>query len=614
MARLFGCGLVQLCCVVVSCLAAATGFAADVVVVQSPVFDASLHPWVIDRQKSGLEVSLVRPDPDPNVVRDRIREVANESSAYVVLVGSAPTFGRRATEGMIPTFELPTTISRQFGSTPTLVSDAPYGLSLGGELEMAVGRLPVRTAQELDVVVAKILASDHSTDFGPWRSRLELVGGVGGFGMMIDMAIESVSRSIVTSALPASVRSGVLYGSPGHQFFPSERSFQDSVLDRFATGSRFWVYAGHGQVHALDRVPATAAGVPVLDHESASRLASAAHPSVGLILACFSGAIDGPPLPEDPSSPRIDRSADGSAGSASGLAGSGDCLAAAMLRQPGGPVAIIAGSRVTMPYGNSTLSMRLIDAVYGHKSTTLGQAWRETITSMRNGTPIDSPTAKMVDSLAAIVSPAAKTRQFKVGDDKGDELEERNSDDVDIQGDVRTAVMNPAERLAAEMSEHAMLYNLLGDPTMKLFPAGNVLLETSLGVDAGDPIELRITSPIAGTATVTIDVPLGTPGLLNPNQTSVASYEFAVRGEQTITRSIDTTDLPQGWLTIRMHVEGIPPSSGQNDETPADEVPRWATGAARVHLRDSMTATVARKSASAPTNQNLHRWCVGINV
>ena len=111
---------------------------------------------------------------------------------------------------------------------------------------------------------ARLIARESSSDFPDWRAEVQLVGGVGGFGYLADRTIESVARTIVTGVLPGEVRTHVLYASPGHRFYPINQSFTDAVLEEFSQGCRFWVYAGHGQVTELDRVPASRDGVGVI--------------------------------------------------------------------------------------------------------------------------------------------------------------------------------------------------------------------------------------------------------------------------------------------------------------------------------------------------------------
>ena len=480
----------------------------DVIVVCPPAFRPALQPWLADRRAQSLSIQTIAPERTAVAQQDAINKFVNDQTTSILLVGDAPVFGQVCGATEIPIFHRPTTVTGKFNSTATLATDLPYA----GGRDIAVGRLPVRTPAELSVVVDKILASDHSRDFGPWRSRLELVGGVGGFGVLIDTAIESTARTILTSSLPASTRPGVLYGSPGHRFYPTDQSFRAAVVDRYRRGCRFWIYAGHGRVTALDRVPRPSAenpagGPPVLDAASADQL-TGPHGSIALMLACFNGAVDAPPR----------------------------CLAERMLTTPGGPVAVIAGTRVTMPYGNSMLSLSLINQVYERRATTLGKAWRGSIAAMTAADP--AAHAGGGGALPAMLGGIAAM----------------------MHGDAATA---DAERI-----EHAALFQLLGDPTMKLHPPAATVALTAK--PSGDAIGFELTSPIPGHATVRLDHPLGVrSGSSNPNDTEIAKQTVSLAADEVFTGRIDTGDLPAGHYNLTVHLAD---DSG------------WAAGAAKIYL------------------------------
>ncbi|MFO0884412.1 MAG: C25 family cysteine peptidase [Pirellulales bacterium] len=71
---------------------------------------------------------------------------------------------------------------------------------------------------------------------------------------------------------------------------------------------------------------------PILRTADCSKLRSQNGLSIAVLLACYTGAFDQPE----------------------------DCLAEEMLRAPQGPVAVIGGSRVTMPYGIAVLGTEFL--------------------------------------------------------------------------------------------------------------------------------------------------------------------------------------------------------------------------------------------------------------
>ena len=107
-----------------------------------------------------------------------------------------------------------------------------------------------------------------------------------------------------------------------------------------------------------------------------------------------------------------------------------DCLAEQMVRAPGGPVAAFAGSRVTMPYAMAVLGNGLMDGYFHQQLETLGEvvlyAKRQMIDEDPQGTD-----RKLLDLLAKALSP-------------------------------------DPQLLHSERLEHLPLFNLFGDPLLKL--------------------------------------------------------------------------------------------------------------------------------------------------
>lgn len=507
-------GCIVLASIVLACSGDNRVWAADpaprptAIVVCPTQFRSALREWTDYRRQQGIQVRVIDSSTRADQLLAKIRDTATATDRFVLLVGDAPVIGAAADPTMqVPMHYLATTVSAKFGSTPTMATDYPYSDTDGdGRADVAVGRLPVDSPEQLRDLIRRIKAYESSQDFSLWRERVQLVGGVGGFGMLADAAIESVTRMIVTASLPMSVRTSIAYGSPGHQFYPRKR-FTESVTDRYTKGCRFWVYAGHGMVDRLDSVPSGPTGVPVLDGNSISKLkCDPASAPIAVLLCCFTGAID------------------------AGV----DSFAERLLLHQCGPIAVIAGNRVTMPYGNATLTLGLIDSIYGQSpgasrpADRIGVAWLNAIGRMEQD---DENSEKgqlrtMIDTVATLVSPAGT-------------------------------------KLADERSEHAALYALLGDPLLKLHPPAPVTIKTETGFDDGQPIEVTITSPIDGECVVMLDHPLGErrpsqPGQprVDPNEITLARVAEPIVAGQPKTFSIPLAERRAGMIAIRVHVAG----------------------------------------------------------
>ncbi len=496
--------------VIVACLVLVnlqSARSADVIAICPQEFRQALGVWIKHRQDDGLTVRVIDSQQDSKTLRQSVCDAADRDTRFVILIGDAPVMGQRCDcQRQVPIHYVATTVSAKYGSTPSLSSDLAYGdFDNDTNPDAVVGRLPVDTPQELSLLIDRIIAHESSRDFGAWRSRVDLIGGVGGFGPLIDGTIETATRTIVTSALPTETRTTIAHASPGHRFFPKQQ-FTDAVIDRYQQGARFWVYAGHGQITELDRVPARG-GKPILDCQSVQLLnrPKGASP-IAMILACYSGAVDAPD----------------------------DSVAEEMLRCPGGPIAVLAGSRVTMPYGNTTAAVGMINAVYAQKLPRLGEAWLCALTEMhRDQATEQSGTRVMIDAIGTMFSPAGTT-------------------------------------LVDERREHMLLYNLIGDPTLRLHHPQPLQVSAAAGYSAGQTIDVTITSPIAGLVTVSLDRPLGGSTVGDPNDTTIATMEMELQSGQPQTHHFKLPDNFNGPLVVRGQVAG--------EST-------WAVGAARTIVR-----------------------------
>ncbi len=542
--------------------------ASEVVVVCPDVYRPVLEPWCDLRREDGLTLAFCLPQSTATETAMTIRQTADESTRYIVLVGDSPEFaaGRNGAAArpdvrtVIPTFYLPSTVTARYGSTPTYPTDLPYGdLDGDGINDVAVGRFPVANSEQLADLVTRIAAYETSQDYGPWRRCMQLTAGVGGFGTLIDGAIESVTRTILTSVLPADAKPQIAYASPGHTFCPAGDSFGEAVMQRYQNGARFWVYAGHGSVDRLNLLKRAAndsaalteppASQPknvrmsadgqwqiesLLDNRTAANLVTTpGRAPIAILLACYAGAYDAP----------------------------NDCLSERMLLAPGGPIAVIAASRLTMPYGNARFGLGLLESAYvgtDDQATPnrLGDAMLATVIRLQTKADVNggnststSTTQLMVDGLAGLISPAGSN-------------------------------------LEIERNEHAGLYQLLGDPTLRL-QAPQTL---SMSVEKAEAVKLAanelntlpatrtvcvsVTSPIAGTLTVCVDRPLTSVtetstsenAVDDPHGCTLAQVTLAVESQVSGTATIQIPGRWSGPVLVRGFVQG--------ENT-------WATGATR---------------------------------
>jgi hypothetical protein len=142
---------------------------------------------------------------------------------------------------------------------------------------------------------------------------------------------------------------------------------------------------------------------PILSVTDVPQLRCGANSPLAVLIACYTGAIDA----------------------------RDDSLGEELVLAEGGPVAAIAATRVTMPYGNTVFGCELLRAAVGKRESTLGEVWLRAQRETLADSPAEDSLRTSLDSLARGVSP-------------------------------------PPVELAAERREHVLLYQLLGDPLLRL--------------------------------------------------------------------------------------------------------------------------------------------------
>ena len=529
-------------------------------------FMGTLDPWIAKRNAEGLRVLVVRPQATAEATRRALLDSWHRSTRYVVLFGDAPAIQTHPNlNRQVPTHYRPTVVTQAFGSTPTFSTDWPYAdRNDDGVPDAALGRVAVSDSNELTSLLKRIEAYEASTDFGPWRRSIQLTGGVGGFGGMVDTAIESVTRNMLTACLPEEIKPQIAYASPGHPMCPPGNDFRAAVVERFQKGAQFWVYAGHGRVNRLELLSPAKNAQPkpffapvqapvrgdwtvesLFDSDNANLLSTDAKKApIALLLACYAGAFDAHV----------------------------DSIGEAILTAPGGPVSVIAATRVTMPYGNARFTLGLMRAAYPDedggaelpRSLRLGDIVFEAMTEMHSDSKAVGAgdfTTGLVDSLATVMNPGNTTIQD-------------------------------------ERQEHAGLYQLLGDPTLRIRQPTRLKLSVKKAEPSSAPsaaqtrqrLDITVRSPIDGKLVLTIDrsVGSGDPPPHAPRQDDPTSansrasdWEFDAHQRTIAIKQLRVASGSEHWLsiavpnevtgqvTVRGHVEGE-----------AD----WATAAQRVLL------------------------------
>jgi len=420
----------------------------ETVIVCPENFREAIKPWITYRQRQGHTFDFIESVGTAADIHARIlQQVERGPVSAIVLIGDAPNHANPrepAEAGRVPTHYISARIITPFGGDRMIASDNPYGDLNGDQIaDVPIGRLPVDSPEELANLIDRIIRYESSDDFSLWRSRINLIAGLGGFGGLIDTMIENTTKLFLTSGIPAEYQVSMTRASWKSPYCPDPRLFRDTVIARMNEGCLFWIYMGHGQVRALDQLHVPGATFPILSVEDTARIECHAGAPIVLLFSCYSAAFDS----------------------------QNDCLAEEMLCSKSGPVAVLGGSRTTMPYAMATLAEAMMDECFRKRTNTLGKIFLRAKKRM-----IDSQTVSghrgLIDSMGMLFGESA-------------------------------------EDLYAQRQEHLHLFNLLGDPLLKIKYPQEIPISVNSIVTEGSEVPIQLKMPIAGQATIELIVRRG---------------------------------------------------------------------------------------------------------
>jgi hypothetical protein len=286
---------------------------------------------------------------------------------------------------------------------------------LGGDQipDLAIGRIPADSAEELAAVVRKIVRYEQHPPQHDSKPRLNLVAGVGGFGSVTDAVLEAAARNVFQQTVPREFVLQHISASPTSPHCPPPGEFRARVRQQLGEQSLAWIYLGHGLATELDRVRTPGGSAPILSVADVTDLHCPTRAPLAVLVACYTGALDA----------------------------RADSLAEELALAEHGPIAVVAATRVTMPYGNTVLGYEILRTCFKDQPTELGNILR--LAQCRSlADTADDPLRSSLDALAHGLSPAP----------------------VDL----------PTER-----REHVLMYHLFGDPLTLLHRAVPMVARTS---------------------------------------------------------------------------------------------------------------------------------------
>lgn len=423
----------------------------DAIVVCPKAWQTELKPWLTHREQQGLSLSLLDTTATRDELKQKIQTIAAANPQrlkYLLLIGDVASTEVVASGDLsktIPTYYIDSTAMVRFGSESHIATDNPYAdLNNDGLPELAVGRIPCDNERELRSWVERLIEHEQHNDFSEWRRRVHVVAGVGGFGVLIDSAVEMTAKQFLSQGIPHGYSISLTQASPASPYCPPPSEFANTTINRFNEGGLFWIYMGHGNIRHLDFIRDEDRWHCIMDEQCLHQIQPGPKSPIAVFLACYTGAFDAKE----------------------------DSIAERLIKQPNGPVAALAGSRMTGPYGMSVLGSEMLEICFEDRCETLGdilqQAKCRSMKKIENGA----------------VAPAS-------ADDKRQWI------------DRLAIALSPSNHdLDQERFEHVHMMNLLGDPMLRIRHPEPVTLTIEPTAESASTLKIRGHSPLDGMLTL----------------------------------------------------------------------------------------------------------------
>jgi hypothetical protein len=324
---------------------------ADLVIISYKDFIPALAPLVSQRQSQGFNTVVCDVEDifdefsygvhTPQAIRDflaRANTIWATHPRYVLLVGDA-SYDPRNYQGFgkfdfLPTKLLDTGFRGQDTALETASDDWLTDFDGDGIADISIGRLPVRTLAEANLVVGKVVNYSPSN---PPQSALLVADAQGSYYFDFEAA-----NNQIATLLPASLTKQKVYRAQE----PSDAQTHTDIINHFNLGQALVVYSGHGNTNIW--------GGSIFSTDDAMALTNGNKLPFVVVMDCLNGFFTVPQA-------------------------SGQSLAEALVKAPsGGAVASFASSGLTIPDGQHAMGQVMFNLLYGNPTTIpIGDASRQ---------------------------------------------------------------------------------------------------------------------------------------------------------------------------------------------------------------------------------------------
>lgn len=318
---------------------------ADYLVVSHPLFVPALEPLLAHHRATGLSVMVLDPQTiydhfssgnvDPLAIRSLLQSAAEGwevTPRFVLLVGDstydpAGNLGDDPDRLSLPPGYLPSPFIPTVFGGETISDNQIADLDGDGYPDVALGRLPAQSAEQIETIVNKMLAYIDSPVEGAWRDRVLFAAD--GREPLFEQTSETIRRTV-----------GDAIGT--ETIYPAADSdAMSQILPALNQGHLIVNYVGHGSVRQWGRDQ-------LLTADAAKGLTNGEQLSLFINMTCLTGLFSHP---------------------------TEESLSESLLWTPtGGAVASIAPSSLTLPTNQTRLNEALLEELLKPERPTIGEA------------------------------------------------------------------------------------------------------------------------------------------------------------------------------------------------------------------------------------------------
>ena len=291
---------------------------------------------------------------------------------FVLLVGDAD--GKNVNTTTVPV------ASAALPAGPVVSDNVFADMNDDGIPDLAIGRIPGHSDDEVDAVRAKIQKYESTYVPGPQARRINLFASTSGFGEPADTLIETLVFKVVEE-IPYDFDLTMTYAKQDSPYVFVPERFSDKVYDRINEGSLMVAYVGHGYQDGFADLSWNKKSFPILDTTQLSKITDGPKAPLLTLIACATGAF-----------------------------ATGDSVSEKIVRAPTGPVAVLSSTENSHPYPNAIFVRELSQVIAVQRTATIGEAF---VAAKQRMIQNDDALRKTIDNAVSSQVDATQQKELK---------------------------------------------------------------------------------------------------------------------------------------------------------------------------------------------------------